>query len=147
MGSGHETPPISFPSVKILVKTSFFSLGVLAFTTHYMQFCVVCYRLYLHIQMPKMWGCFSTPKHPLVYGPCPKKRSLGRKLTFTSPQKVTRSPTCSPTCTSISQQVTQHAGRSPQKGTLSPNKFTNMQEILEALNSCHEGRYNIEVTN
>ena len=76
----------------------------------------------------------------------PKKGSPGRKLTFTSPQKATPSPTSSPICKSISQQVTQQAGRSPQKGTLSPNKFTNMQETLEELNSCHEGRYKVEVT-
>ena len=40
-------------------------------------------------------------------------------------------------------QVTQHAGRSPQR---EPYKVTNMQETLEELNSCHEGRYKIEVT-
>ena len=76
----------------------------------------------------------------------PKKGSPGWKLTFTSPQKATRSPTSSPTCKSIFQKVTQHARRSPQKETLSPNKFTNIQEILEELNSCHEERYKIKVT-
>ena len=62
----------------------------------------------------------------------PKKGITWPEIDFHLPQKATRSPTSSPTCKSISQQVTQHAGRSPQKGTLSLNKFTNMQEILES---------------
>ena len=43
----------------------FFSLGVLTFTTHCKQFCAVAMCYILQIQI---WGCFSTPKHPLVYG-------------------------------------------------------------------------------
>ena len=33
-----------------------------------------------------------------------------------------------------------------QKATPSSNKFTNVQETVDELDSCHEGRYNIEVT-
>ena len=36
---------------------------------HYICSCVLCAMCYIfQIQMPKIWGCFSTPKHPLVYG-------------------------------------------------------------------------------
>ena len=94
----------------------------------------------------------------------PKKGSPGRKLTFNSLRKATPSPnkytnmpesptkrqllppTNSSKCNSISKQVKQHARSSPQKGALSPNKFTNVQETVEELDGCHEGRYNIEVT-
>ena len=33
-----------------------------------------------------------------------------------------------------------------QKATPSSNKFTNVQETVDELDGCHEGRYNIEVT-
>ena len=45
----------------------FFSLGVLIFTPHYKHLFAVAMRYILQLQMPKIWGCFSTPKHPLVY--------------------------------------------------------------------------------
>ena len=45
-----------------------FSLGVLTFTAHNKQLCAVAKCSILQIQMPKIWGCFSTPKHPLIYG-------------------------------------------------------------------------------
>ena len=41
------------------------SLGVLNFTTE-LSLASLWYILYT--EMPKVWGCFSTPKHPLVYG-------------------------------------------------------------------------------
>ena len=63
-----------------------------------------------------------------------------------SPTKRQLPPTNSPKCNSISKQVKQHAGSSPQKGALFLNKFTNVQETVEELDGCHEGRYNIEVT-
>ena len=40
---------------------------MLTFTTHYKQLCDVAMCYILQIQMPKIWGCFSTPMHPLVY--------------------------------------------------------------------------------
>ena len=56
------------PAVQSRAVDKFFSLGVLTFTTHYKQLCAVAMCYILQIQMPKIWGCFSTPKHPLVYG-------------------------------------------------------------------------------
>ena len=50
------------------VDKFFFSLGMLTFTTHYKQFCGVCYVLYPSHRNAKIWGCFSTPKHLLVFG-------------------------------------------------------------------------------
>ena len=50
------------------VVDKFFSLGVLTFTTHHKQLCAVAMCYIIQIQTPKIWGCFSTPKHPLVYG-------------------------------------------------------------------------------
>ena len=36
---------------------------------HYIRSCVLCTMCYiLQIQIPKIWRCFSTPKHPLVFG-------------------------------------------------------------------------------
>ena len=36
---------------------------------HIISSCVLCaICCILQIQMAKIWGCFSTPKHPLVYG-------------------------------------------------------------------------------
>ena len=46
----------------------FFSLGVLTFTTHYKQLCAMAMCSIFQVQIAKMWRCFSTPKHPLVYG-------------------------------------------------------------------------------
>ena len=35
---------------------------------HIISSCVLCTMCYiLHIEMPKILGCFTTPKHPLVY--------------------------------------------------------------------------------
>ena len=42
----------------------FFSLGMLTFTTHYKQFCGVCYVLCPSHRNAKNLG----PKHPLVFG-------------------------------------------------------------------------------
>ena len=90
--------------------------------------------------------------------------SPGRKLTFNSLRKATPSPnkftnmpesptkrqllppTNSPKCNSISKQLKQHARSSSQKGALSPNKITIVQENVDELDGCHEGRYNIEIT-
>ena len=39
------------------------------FSLHTIISCVLCaICCILQIQMAKIWGCFSTPKHPLVYG-------------------------------------------------------------------------------
>ena len=66
-GSGDETIVERLHCSMAIDK--FFSLGMLAFTTHHNCSCVLCAMCYsLHIDIAKIWGCFSTPKHPLVYG-------------------------------------------------------------------------------
>ena len=55
-------------TVKYRAVDKVFSLGVLTFTTHHKQLCAVAMCYIFQIQMPKIWGCFSTPKHSLVYG-------------------------------------------------------------------------------
>ena len=42
----------------------FFSLGVLAFITHYKQLCAMAMCYILQIQMPKIWGYLSTDLFP-----------------------------------------------------------------------------------
>ena len=55
-------------STTLRAVDKFFSLGVLTFTAHHKQLCAVAKCYILQIQMAKIWGCFSTPKHSLVYG-------------------------------------------------------------------------------
>ena len=60
---------------------TFFSLGVLTFTTYHKQLCAVRFVLHPSNTNAKNWGCFSTPKHPLVYG-------LDVKALFPGPAKL-----------------------------------------------------------